>query len=144
VNWRPAAPCPAVTLRNGTLPKKKLSSKSLPNRAVTAIASLSRFSLSGQIDMGRAPWVSRAVHGAPPPKADGGHVVSDASTLPTVGEIARRLGVRLHRVEYVIRSRDIRPVGRAGNLRIFSDADVEYIRGELRRIDGERGEGVSL
>jgi len=69
--------------------------------------------------------------------------VSDTATLPTVGEIARRLDEPLHRVEYVIRTRNIHPVGRAGNLRVFSDADVDYIRAELRRIDEER-EGLTL
>ena len=61
---------------------------------------------------------------------------------PTVGEIARRLGVPVHRIEYVIRSRDVRPVSRAGNARVFTDADITYIRSELRRIDEER-EGMS-
>ena len=59
--------------------------------------------------------------------------------VPTVGEIARRLGEPLHRIEYVIRAREVQPVSRAGNARVFSDADVEYIRGELRRIDDEKG-----
>lgn len=57
----------------------------------------------------------------------------------TVGEIARRLGQPLHRVEYVIRARHVRPISRAGNARVFADADVELIAGELRRIDLERG-----
>ncbi len=58
---------------------------------------------------------------------------------PTIGEIARRLGKPLHRVEYIIRSRDIRPAGLAGNARVFSDADVDRIARELRRMDAERG-----
>jgi DNA-binding transcriptional MerR regulator len=57
---------------------------------------------------------------------------------PTVGEIARRLGVPLHRVEYVIRSRAIRPSVRAGNLRVFTEADVQHIASELRRIAEDR------
>ncbi len=56
------------------------------------------------------------------------------STVPTVGEIARRLGVPLHRVEYVIRARRIEPTGRAGNVRIFTDADVDVIGFELRQM----------
>lgn len=56
----------------------------------------------------------------------------------TVGEIARRLGEPLHRIEYVIKSRRIRPAGVAGNLRVFTDADVIRIAGELRRIDDDR------
>ena len=53
--------------------------------------------------------------------------------------IARWIGVPLHRVEYVIRARDIRPSGRAGNAQVFSEADVNHIASELRRIDAEKG-----
>jgi DNA-binding transcriptional MerR regulator len=58
---------------------------------------------------------------------------------PTVGEIARRYGVPVHRVEYVIRSRNIRPSGRAGNCRIFREEDVERIASHLRHIDRQKG-----
>ena len=61
-------------------------------------------------------------------------------SVPTVGEIARRLKAPVHRVEYVIRSRDIQPIGRAGNTRVFAPANVERIGSELRRIDAERGD----
>ena len=59
--------------------------------------------------------------------------------VPTVGEIARRLGEPVHRIEYVIRSRGIRPSGLAGVARVFTDSDVERIASELRRIDAEKG-----
>ncbi|MFH1924152.1 MAG: MerR family transcriptional regulator [Planctomycetota bacterium] len=62
-----------------------------------------------------------------------------APPVPTIGEIARRLGEPVHRVEYVIRSRNIPPVATAGNARIFSEAAVDRIASELRRIDEERG-----
>ena len=58
--------------------------------------------------------------------------------MPTVGEIARRLRKPVHRIEYVIRSRAIRPSSLAGNARVFSEADVERIASELRRIDADR------
>jgi hypothetical protein len=58
----------------------------------------------------------------------------------TVGEIARRLTQALHRVEYVIRSRGIAPQFRAGNSRVFSEADVQAIAEVLAKIDGEEGE----
>ena len=64
---------------------------------------------------------------------------------PTIGEIARRLGVPHHRIEHLIQSRDLRPVARAGNARVFDEATVEYLRAELRRIDHERCKtGVNL
>ena len=61
--------------------------------------------------------------------------------VPTVGEIARRLGVPVHRVEYVILTRGIEAQGRAGNARIFSAGDVKRIDAELRRIEAERVDG---
>lgn len=60
------------------------------------------------------------------------------NVLPTVGEIAKRLSAPLHRVQYIIESRHIDPVGRAGNCRVFAEADVDFIAAELRRIDEER------
>ena len=62
----------------------------------------------------------------------------------TVGEIARKLGKPLHRVEYVIRTRNIRPVIWAGHARIFADADVAFIASELRRIDQVRDQAVEV
>jgi len=67
--------------------------------------------------------------------------MSDAtiSRQPTVGEIARRLGQPVHRIEYVIRSRQLRPSGRAGNSRVFAEEDVARISAELRQIDNRKG-----
>jgi hypothetical protein len=59
----------------------------------------------------------------------------------TVGEIARRLGKPLHRVEYILRTRDIRPTGMAGNCRVYSDSDVDRIATELQHIDARKGGG---
>jgi hypothetical protein len=60
------------------------------------------------------------------------------TTLPTVGEIARRLGKSLHRIEYVVRSRNIHPTSWAGHVRIFAEADVAHIADELRLIDARQ------
>lgn len=64
--------------------------------------------------------------------------MSDAASLLTVGEIARRLSLPVHRIEYVIRTREIVPVGWAGNARVFAEYDLEYIGGELRRMAEDR------
>lgn len=64
---------------------------------------------------------------------------SSVPAAPTVGEIARRLGEPVHRIEYVIRTREIKPVSRAGHAGIYSEGDVQYIASELRRIDEEKG-----
>ncbi len=66
--------------------------------------------------------------------------MADALSVLCVGEIARRHHVPLHRVLYVIRSRDIRPAGRAGNARVFTLADAEWIGSELRRIERDKEE----
>jgi len=63
--------------------------------------------------------------------------------MPTVGEIARRLSKPVHCVEYVIRSRRIAPAGRAGNSRVFTDADVERIADELKHIDAAKRQGAA-
>jgi hypothetical protein len=62
--------------------------------------------------------------------------------LPTVGVIADRIGEAVHRIEYVIRSRGIEPLGRAGNARVFSEQAVERIAAELRRIGEARPEAA--
>lgn len=63
------------------------------------------------------------------------------SSVPTVGEIARRLGVPVHKVEYLIRARGIVPMAWAGNARVFAESDVHRIGAELRRIEDEREVG---
>jgi hypothetical protein len=74
----------------------------------------------------------------------GDSMSTSVPAAPTIGEIARRLGEPVHRIEYVVRSRDIQPASWAGNARIFSEADVDFIRSELRRIDEERDGGDVL
>lgn len=58
--------------------------------------------------------------------------------LLTIGEIASKLGVPVHRVGYVIRTRAIAPAGRAGIARVFSDSDLSQIESELNRIESDR------
>lgn len=60
---------------------------------------------------------------------------TSAPTMPTTGEIARRLCEPVHRIAYVVRARDIRPCGWAGNARVFPDEAVDLIAAELHRID---------
>ena len=51
----------------------------------------------------------------------------------TVGEIAKRLRWPIHRVEYLIRSRGIKPTMRVGNLRVFSDDILDRLPNEWSR-----------
>ena len=57
----------------------------------------------------------------------------------TVGEIAARLGQPIHRIEYVIDSRGLRPTAWAGHARIFSESDLQFIEGVIRKMDADRG-----
>lgn len=63
-----------------------------------------------------------------------------ANPMLTVGEVARRLGEKIHRIEYMIRSRRIEPSGRAWHARVFNETDLAFIAGELSRIASDRGE----
>ena len=60
--------------------------------------------------------------------------------LATPTEVARVLGVPLHRVLYVLRSRPhILPRAIAGVARCFDDAAIARVRYELNGIDARRG-----
>ncbi len=56
----------------------------------------------------------------------------------TVGELARRAGVPVHRVTYVIETRGILPVGRAGHARVFSAAAADQVLTTLSQMAAER------
>ena len=57
----------------------------------------------------------------------------EAKRALTIGEIAKRLKCPIHKVEYLVSSRNIKPIQRAGNLRVFSEDALETIRRELER-----------
>ena len=58
--------------------------------------------------------------------------------LMSVGQIAVKLGVSVSRVQYVIRSRELRPTHIVDNLRFFSSAAVRHIGRELEEIVKDR------
>ena len=58
----------------------------------------------------------------------------DTPKLLTSGVIAARLGVRIHRVTYLLSSRDIRPTAFAGTLRLYDHTAFEQIERELAAI----------
>lgn len=64
--------------------------------------------------------------------------------LRTPGVAAMALGVPLHRVLYVLRTRKhIRPVACAGRLRLYDQAAVAMLRHELNAIDARRDRWAS-
>jgi hypothetical protein len=60
----------------------------------------------------------------------------------TVGEICKRLGEPIHRVRHVLSTRNIQPHSRAGCAGVYSEADLQHVASELRRIDEERQGGA--
>jgi len=60
--------------------------------------------------------------------------------LRTPGEIARALGVPLHRVTYCLNTRPIQPVRRAGVVRLYGPDAVEAVRKVLDDINARRTE----
>lgn len=68
---------------------------------------------------------------------------NDIPQLRTAGIIADELGEPLPRVLYVLRKRsqDIKPIGRAGVLRLYDRNAVEMVRNELQAIDRRQGVG---
>jgi hypothetical protein len=58
------------------------------------------------------------------------------TSLRTVGHMASALGAPLHRVEYVLRTRQhIRPRARAGRIRLYDLRALAQVRHELNAID---------
>ena len=56
-----------------------------------------------------------------------------ADKLLTVGEIAKQLDCPVHRVDYIILSRNIKPVQLAGRFRVFDEEALERIRSEVMK-----------
>lgn len=56
-------------------------------------------------------------------------------TLWTLTRIAEHLGVPTHRVRYIVNSRGIVPVDRAGIARVFDDSSVQMIGSILNEQD---------
>lgn len=56
----------------------------------------------------------------------------------SLGEIAKRAKCEVHRVRYVIDSRDIKHIKKVGNARLFGDEAVRQILAELAAMEGRR------
>jgi uncharacterized protein (UPF0261 family) len=61
-----------------------------------------------------------------------------SENLWTVARIANHLNVARHRVEYVIVTRGIAPIDRAGIARVFDSSDIPIIAKSLHQIAAER------
>ena len=74
-------------------------------------------------------------------------MIDSTATVPkliTPGIIAEMLREPLHRVLNVLNTRrHIRPLARAGTLRLYEEAAVSMVRHELNAIDARRAAGVA-
>ncbi len=55
--------------------------------------------------------------------------------LLTISQVAKRLGVASHRVDYLVSSRAIKEAGRVGNYRVYGEQEVELIKAALADSD---------
>ena len=62
-------------------------------------------------------------------------MASDIPQLRTAGIIAAELNAPLSRVLYILRHRNIKPIGRAGVLRLYDRGAVDSVRAALAEID---------
>jgi hypothetical protein len=62
-------------------------------------------------------------------------MATEIPQLRTAGVIAAELDAPLSRVLYVLRYRNIKPIGRAGVLRLYDRAAVDSVRQALAEID---------
>lgn len=60
--------------------------------------------------------------------------------LLTLGQVAERLNVSIHRVKYAIEQSRIAPTARVGILRVWSEQALPRIQTALNRIAASRGE----
>ena len=65
-----------------------------------------------------------------------GDLLMHDKQLFTVGDVARRLNVSPQRVDYVIRTYNIRETQRAGILRLYDQSTMERIERAVRQTSG--------
>jgi len=58
--------------------------------------------------------------------------------LGTTGLLASELGVSIHQVLYIIKSREIKPAAYAGHIRLYDQEGIALIRHELNAIAARR------
>ena len=56
----------------------------------------------------------------------------------TLGVLASRLNIPVHRAEYLVRSRQIQPVSRAGRFRVFDKQAVKELQQEVEKMEARK------
>lgn len=60
------------------------------------------------------------------------------ASLHTIGQLADMNDVAIHRIEYIVKARNIPHVARAGHYRLFDDAAAARVARELEKVGAER------
>jgi hypothetical protein len=63
---------------------------------------------------------------------------SPALAALTLGDIANQHGADKDRVRYIIKTRGIQPIGRAGHYRLFDQSASDAVGEVINEIDGKR------
>lgn len=72
-------------------------------------------------------------------------MTASINSLVTPGDIARILREPMHRVDYVLNTRQsIRPMRRAGIVRLFGPEAIDEVRQEISAIDAKRAGGTEF
>ena len=72
-------------------------------------------------------------------------MTASIDSLVTPGDIARILREPLHRVDYILNTRQgIRPMRRAGIVRLFGPEAIDEVRQEISAIDAKRAGGTEF
>jgi hypothetical protein len=66
-------------------------------------------------------------------------VTAQIPQLRTPGVLAAGVGAPLSQVLYILRTRDVRPIGRAGVLWLYDQAAVKSVRDALHELNQRRG-----
>jgi DNA-binding transcriptional MerR regulator len=68
-----------------------------------------------------------------------------ATKLLTVGDLVKLTGLPIHKVEYLLSSRNITPTQRAGRFRLYGPDTVERIKCEVQKMSGaqKKPEGLT-
>ena len=85
-----------------------------------------------------APVVTAPDLNPPGPAVEIQDEITPMINLRTIGQLAKELRVDQHQALYVIRTRKIQPVARAGAYRLFDSAAVKRIASELKQIAAVR------
>lgn len=59
-------------------------------------------------------------------------------SVVTVGEITEQVGARQHRVQYILRTRGVKPLRKVSGTYIYAASVVELVRDAVARIDANR------